>query len=393
MSIIDAIAAHLPEYIDWRRDLHAHPELGFDEHRTSGLVAERLMAMGIEVHRGIGGTGVVGVIRGRSQGNHPRSIGLRADMDALPLTETNQFGHASTVPGKMHGCGHDGHTTMLLAAARYLSEHRDFDGTVNLIFQPAEEVGNGAPRMQADGLFERFPCDAIYALHNKPGMAVGSYGLNPGPMLAGVAFFDIHVQGRGGHAARPEATKDPVLAGAALITALQSIVSRNVAAHAPAVLSVTGMETGRAYNVIPDTVRLFGTVRAFSTEVFDLICKRMGDLSEHVTKGFDCTAKLEFKELTPPLINHAENAARIADAAAGLVGEAQVNRDQQPSMGGEDFAYFLLAAPGAFINIGNGDSQGLHHPAYDFNDAAIPYGAGILAAIVERELKPADQAA
>ncbi len=389
MSIIDDIAAHLPEYTQWRRDLHAHPELGFQEIRTSGLVAERLEAMGIEVHRGIGGTGVVGVIRGTGTGNHPRSIGLRADMDALPLTEINEFGHASATPGKMHGCGHDGHTTMLLAAARYLSEHRDFDGTVNLIFQPAEELGNGAPKMQADGLFERFPCDAVYALHNKPGMAIGDYGLSPGPMLAGVAFFDIHVQGKGGHAARPEATKDPVMAGAALIQALQSIVSRNVAAHAPAVLSVTGMETGRAYNVIPDTVRLFGTVRAFSTEVFDLICGRMGELSEHVTKGFDCTAKLEFKELSPPLINHAENAARMADAAAAMVGEDHVNRNQPPSMGGEDFAYFLLAAPGAFINVGNGDSQGLHHPAYDFNDAAIPYGAGILAAIVERELRAA----
>ena len=389
MSIIEAITAHLPEYTAWRRDLHAHPELGFDEHRTSALVAERLEAMGIEVHRGIGGTGVVGVIRGTGQGNHPRSIGLRADMDALPLIETNAFGHASTFHGRMHGCGHDGHTTMLLAAARYLSDHRGFEGNVHLIFQPAEEVGNGATRMQKDGLFERFPCDAIYALHNKPGMAIGDDGLSPGPMLAGVAFFDIHIQGKGGHAARPEATRDPVLAGATLIGALQSIVSRNVAAHAPAVLSVTGMETGRAYNVIPDTVRLFGTVRAYSTEVFDLICARMDALSAHVTKGFDCSARLEFKELTPPLINHAANATRIADAAAGLVGEAHVNRDQPPSMGGEDFAYFLLAAPGAFINVGNGDSQGLHHPAYDFNDAAIPYGAGILAAIVESELKPA----
>ena len=392
-SILDAISAHLPEYTAWRRDLHAHPELGFQEHRTSDLVAERLAGMGIEVHRGIGGTGVVGVIRGTGQGgnlgNHPRSIGLRADMDALPLTEANGFEHASTTPGRMHGCGHDGHTTMLLAAARYLSEHRDFDGTVNLIFQPAEELGSGAPKMQADGLFERFPCDAVYALHNKPGLPVGSYGINYGAMLAGVAFFDIHVQGKGGHAARPEATRDPVLAGAALIQALQSVVARNVPAHAPAVLSVTGMETGNAYNVIPDGVRLFGTVRAYSDDVFALIQKRMAELSEQVTRGFDCAARLEFKELSPPLVNHAENAARMADAAAALVGEAAVNRAQPPSMGGEDFAYFLQAAPGAFINIGNGDSQGLHHPAYDFNDAAIPYGAGVLAAIVERELKPA----
>jgi acetylornithine deacetylase/succinyl-diaminopimelate desuccinylase-like protein len=217
MNPIDAIAQHLGEYTAWRRDLHAHPELGFEESRTSALVAERLEAMGIEVHRGLGGTGVVGVIRGKGRGNAPRSIGLRADMDALPLSETNGFGHASTTPGKMHGCGHDGHTTMLLAAARYLAETRNFDGTVHLLFQPAEELGSGAPAMQKDGLFERFPCDAVYALHNKPGMPVGHYGINPGPMLAGVAFFDIHIQGKGGHAARPEVTQDPVVAGAALV--------------------------------------------------------------------------------------------------------------------------------------------------------------------------------
>lgn len=386
MNPIDAIAQHLGEYTAWRRDLHAHPELGFEESRTSALVAERLEAMGIEVHRGLGGTGVVGVIRGRGRGNAPRSIGLRADMDALPLSETNGFGHASTTPGKMHGCGHDGHTTMLLAAARYLAETRNFDGTVHLLFQPAEELGSGAPAMQKDGLFERFPCDAVYALHNKPGMPVGHYGINPGPMLAGVAFFDIHIQGKGGHAARPEVTQDPVVAGAALISALQSVVARNVSAHSPAVLSVTGMETGRAYNVIPDTVRLFGTVRTFSAEVMKLVRQRMETLARDVALGFACTATLDFRVLTPPLVNHAENAARIADAAAGLVGEGQVNRNQPPSMGGEDFAYFLQAVPGAFINIGNGPTRDLHHPGYDFNDEAIPYGAGVLAAIVEREL-------
>lgn len=386
MNPIDAIRQHLPEYTAWRRDFHAHPELGFEEHRTSALVAERLEAMGIEVHRGLGGTGVVGVIRGRGRGNAPRAIGLRADMDALPLSETNGFGHASTSPGKMHGCGHDGHTTMLLAAARYLAETRNFDGTVHLLFQPAEELGQGAPAMQKDGLFERFPCDAVYGLHNKPGMPLGHYGLNPGPMLAGVAFFDIHVQGRGGHAARPEVTQDPVVAGAALISVLQSVVARNVSAHSPAVLSVTGMETGRAYNVIPDTVRLFGTVRAFSSEVMELVRGRMETLARDVAQGFACTATLDFRVLTPPLVNHAANAALIADAAAGLVGEGQVNRNQPPSMGGEDFAYFLQAAPGAFINIGNGATRDLHHPGYDFNDEAIPFGAGVLAAIVEREL-------
>jgi hippurate hydrolase len=387
MNPIDAITQHLPEYTAWRRDFHAHPELGFEEHRTSALVSERLEAMGIEVHRGVGGTGVVGVIRGKGRGNAPRSIGLRADMDALPLTETNGFGHASTTPGKMHGCGHDGHTTMLLAAARYLAETRNFDGTVHLLFQPAEELGSGAPAMQKDGLFERFPCDAVYGLHNKPGIPVGHYAISPGPMLAGVAFFDIRIQGKGGHAARPEVTQDPVVAGAALISALQSVVARNVSAHSPAVLSVTGMETGRAYNVIPDTVRLFGTVRAFSPEVMSLVRERMATLARDVALGFSCTAELDFRVLTPPLVNHAENAARIADAAAGLVGEGQVNRNLPPSMGGEDFAYFLQAAPGAFINIGNGATRDLHHPGYDFCDDAIPYGAAILASIAERELQ------
>ncbi len=380
MNPIDAISRHLPEYIAWRRDLHAHPELGFEEHRTSDLVAQRLEAMGIEVHRGLGGTGVVGIIRGRPGGNSPRSVGLRADMDALPLSETNQFGHASTTPGKMHGCGHDGHTTMLLAAARYLAETRNFEGTIHLLFQPAEELGAGAPAMQKDGLFERFPCDAVYALHNKPGLPVGHYAINPGPMLAGVAFFDIHIQGKGGHAARPEVTKDPTLAGAAVISALQSIVARNVPAHSPAVLSITGMETGRAYNVIPDTVRLFGTVRAYAPDIMTLVRDRMESLAQEVARGFACSASLDFRQLSPPLINHRENAMRIADAAAALVGETHVNRNQPPSMGGEDFAYFLQAAPGAFINIGNGNTRDLHHPGYDFNDEAIPYGAAILAA-------------
>ena len=384
---IEAIALHLPEYTAWRRDFHAHPELGFEEHRTSGLVAERLEAMGIEVHRGLGGTGVVGVIRGRPGGNAPRSVGLRADMDALPLAESSSFPHASTNPGKMHGCGHDGHTTMLLAAARYLAETRNFEGTVHLLFQPAEELGAGAPAMQKDGLFERFPCDAVYALHNRPGMPVGHYGIRPGPMLAGVAFFDIHLQGKGGHAARPEVTQDPVVAGAALISALQSVVARNITPHQPAVLSVTGMETGRAYNVIPDSVRVFGTVRAFSPDIMDLVSGRMAVLASNLADGFGCRASLDFRVLTPPLVNSVEHAERFADVAAALVGEQAVARNQAPSMGGEDFAYFLQATPGAFINIGNGEGRDLHNPGYDFNDAAIPYGAGVLAAIVERELQ------
>lgn len=387
MSLVDSIAQHLPEYAAWRRDLHAHPEVGFEEHRTAALVAERLTAMGIEVHTGIGGTGVVGVIRGKAIGNTPRTVGLRADMDALPLTEANSFAHASRNPGRMHGCGHDGHTTMLLAAARHMAENRDFEGTVHLYFQPAEELGAGAPAMQKDGLLQRFPADAVYALHNRPGMPVGHYGIRPGPMLAGVTFWDIHVQGKGGHAARPEVTHDPVVCGAALISALQSVVARNVSPHAQAVLSVTGMETGRAYNVIPDGVRLFGTVRTFAPEVTELVRERMERLAESVASGFGCRAALDFRVLTPPLINSAEHATRFADAVAGLVGEAKVERNMPASMGGEDFAYFLQEVPGAFINVGNGEQGAdLHHPRYDFNDEAIPYGAAALVAVVRQEL-------
>ncbi len=387
MTLIADIARDLPEYAAWRRDFHTHPELGHEEHRTAALVAERLEAMGIEVHRGIGGTGVVGVIRGRQSGNSPRTVGLRADMDALPMQEANGFAHASATPGRMHACGHDGHTTMLLAAARHLAAARDFDGTVHLYFQPAEELGTGAAAMLKDGALARFPADAMYALHNKPGLPVGHCGLRAGPMCAGVVFWDIHVQGRGGHAARPEVTQDPVLAGAAIISALQSVVARNVSPHAQAVLSVTGMETGRAYNIIPDAVRLFGTVRSFDMAVTELVRGRMERLAESVASGFGCRAALDFRVLSPPVVNSAEHAARVADALAALVGEAHVQRDQAPTMGGEDFAYFLNEVPGAFFNIGNGEGADLHHPRYDFNDEAIPYGAAALVAAVRAELE------
>jgi amidohydrolase len=386
MTLIADIARNLPEYAAWRRDFHAHPELGHEEHRTAALVAERLEAMGIEVHRGIGGTGVVGVIRGRQAGNSPRTVGLRADMDALPMQEANGFAHASTVSGRMHACGHDGHTTMLLAAARQLAANRDFDGTVHLYFQPAEELGTGAAAMLKDGALARFPADAIYALHNKPGLPVGHCSLRAGPICAGVVFWDIHVQGKGGHAARPEVAQDPVVAGAALISALQSVVARNVSPHAQAVLSVTGMETGRAYNIIPDAVRLFGTVRSFDTAVTELVRTRMERLAESVASGFGCRAALDFRVLSPPVVNSAEHAARVSDALAALVGEAHVQRNQTPTMGGEDFAYFLNEVPGAFFNIGNGEGADLHHPRYDFNDEAIPYGAAALVAAVRAEL-------
>jgi len=384
---VDHIRAWQPQLAEWRQDLHAHPETGFEEVRSSALVAERLASWGIEVHREIGRTGVVGVLR-NGRGN--RAIGLRADMDALDMTEENGFAHRSQHPGKMHGCGHDGHTTMLLAAARYLAETKRFDGTVHFIFQPAEEGQGGAQAMIADGLFDRFPCDTVYGLHNRPGLAVGRYGIRPGAMMAGAAFFDIHIHGRGGHAARPEGTVDPVACGAQLVSALQSVVARNVAPKDTAVLSVTGFDAGRAYNVIPERVTLRGTVRTFEVAVMRLVEARMRALATGIAEGFGATAELAFREITIPLVNTAEQATLIADAAARLVGEAMVDRNRAAVMGSEDFSYMLAERPGAYIIIGNGTGgEGgcdVHNPGYDFNDAAIPYGAGIMAAVVEREL-------
>jgi hippurate hydrolase len=323
---------------------------------------------------------VVGVIR---NGNGQGRIGLRADMDALAMTEETGAAHASTIPGRMHGCGHDGHTTMLLAAAKYLSETKRFDGTIHLIFQPGEEGAGGALAMLEDGLFERFPCDAVYGLHNRPGMKVGEYGLRPGPMMAGVAFFDVVVQGKGGHGARPEATVDPVVMGSAIVGAMQSVVSRNISPVDRAVLSITRFDGGNAYNVIPDRVRLGGTVRAFSREVMQLVEERMRGIAESVAEGFGGSASLDFRVITTPLVNDASETIALADAAAGL---GPVQREFPAVMGGEDFAFMLEQRPGAYIVTGNGDSAEVHHPRYDFNDDAIPHGAGVLAAVVEAKL-------
>jgi hippurate hydrolase len=386
---VEHIRLWQPQLAAWRRDFHAHPETGFEEHRTAALVAERLESWGIEVHRGIGGTGVVGVLR---SGRGNRAVGLRADMDALDMPEANGFAHASTVPGKMHGCGHDGHTTMLLGAARYLAETRNFDGTVHLIFQPAEEGQGGARAMIADGLFDRFPCDTVYGLHNRPGMPVGHYGIRPGAMMAGAAFFDLAIQGRGGHGARPEAAIDPVVCGAQIVSAFQSIVARNIAPADTAVVTVTGFTAGTAYNVIPDSVALRGTVRAFRVATMRLLEARMRALASSIAEGFGATATLDFREITVPVVNSPEQTALIADAAAALVGAPQVDREREAAMGSEDFSYMLAERPGAYILVGNGDGEGgceVHNPHYDFNDAAIPYGAGILAAVVEAELPAA----
>jgi len=369
-----------------RRDIHAHPELGFEETRTSDLVAEKLEQFGIEVTRGVGKTGVVGRLR---VGNSPRAIGLRADMDCLPILEANSFDHRSQHTGKMHACGHDGHTTMLLGAAKYLAATRNFNGTVHFIFQPAEEGLGGADAMLKDGLFDRFPCDVIFGMHNRPGLALGKFQIRPGAMMAGGGYFDIKVTGVGAHGARPESGIDPVIAAAQIASALQTIVSRNVRPLDTAVVSVTRIRGGDAYNVIPETATLGGTMRCFSDTTMKLIENRMRGIAEGVAAGFGAKAELDFRLLFPPLVNHADETQFIADCAAELVGEANVNRNSNPLMASEDFAIMLNAVPGAYIQIGNGEGEGaceVHNPGYDFNDGALPFGASLFARLVERRL-------
>ncbi|MGE5202998.1 MAG: M20 aminoacylase family protein [Acidobacteriota bacterium] len=386
MGVAQRIAALHGEMTAWRRDIHAHPELGFQEQRTSELVATRLEEFGIEVHRGIGRTGVVGVLR---SGSSKRSVGLRADMDCLPIEEANTFAHKSTHPGRMHACGHDGHTTMLLGAAKYLAATKNFDGTVNFIFQPAEEGIGGAKAMVEDGLFKRFPCDAIFGMHNRPGMPLGKFAVRAGPMMAGGAFFDIDIVGRGAHGARPEAGVDSVLVAAHVTAALQSIVARNVRPVDTAVLSVTQIHGGNAYNVIPQTARLSGTVRAFSNDVMELIGRNLARVAEGVAAGFGAKAETNFRVIFPPTVNDAREADYAAGICAEIVGAESVKRDPALIMASEDFAFMLNEVPGCYINIGNGDGEGaceVHNPSYDFNDAALPYGASFFARLVEKRL-------
>ncbi|MBK1657120.1 M20 aminoacylase family protein [Paracraurococcus ruber] len=383
MSALDAIRRDLPALTSLRHDLHAHPELGMTETRTAEVVAQRLEAMGIEVHRGVGGTGVVGVLR---SGRGNRAIGLRADMDALPMEELTDLPFRSQTKGVMHACGHDGHTTMLLGAAKYLAETKNFDGIVHFIFQPGEEGCGGALAMLQDGLFERFPCDAIYALHNRPGMAVGDYAIRPGPTAAGGAFFDITVTGKGSHGARPEASIDPVLTACHIATALQSIVSRNLSPRDPAVVSVTKVQGGNAYNVIPETATISGTARFFSREVAAQIEEALARMAQGVAAGFGATASLDWRLIFAPTVNDPEQTEALAAAAADLVGEEKVARDKPPGMGSEDFSFMMEKVPGAYIQIGNGEGASLHNPRYQFNDAAIPYGSALFARVVERGL-------
>ncbi|HET6185054.1 MAG TPA: M20 aminoacylase family protein [Acetobacteraceae bacterium] len=384
MSVLDHVRRHHGELTEIRRDIHAHPELGLEEHRTSELVAHKLAEWGIEVHRGIGGTGVVGVLR---SGNGHGRVGLRADMDALPIAEATNLPYASRNAGVMHACGHDGHTTMLLGAARYLAETRNFSGTVHFIFQPAEEGIGGALAMLKDGLFERFPCDVLFGMHNSPGMKVGHYGITPGVAMAGGAFFDIEITGKGAHGARPDASVDPVLVACHIGAALQSIVSRNVPPRETAVLSVTKIAAGEAYNVIPNTARMAGTARTMSRETMTLIEQGLNRVAANVAAAFGASAEAEFRLIFAPLVNAPEPTQALADAAAELVGEENVNRAKPPASASEDFSFMLEQVPGAYINLGNGETSApVHNPAYNFNDEAIPYGSALYARIIERTL-------
>jgi len=388
MPIVNRIADQHREITEWRRDFHAHPELLYDVHRTASSVADKLKAFGCdEVVTGIGRTGVVGVIRGQ-KGKSNKTIGLRADMDALPIEEATDLPYKSTVPGKMHACGHDGHTAMLLGAARYLAETRNFAGTAVIIFQPAEEGGAGGKAMVQDGLMERFGINEIYGMHNYPGMPVGEFGLRPGAIMAAADYVQIDIEGKGAHAARPHLGIDTVLVGAQIINALQSIVSRNVDPLEAAVVSICMFHAGSTDNVIPQTAQLRGTARSLIPEVQELLEKRVPEIAETTAKLYGAKATVKYRRGYPVLKNHAVQADFAASVAAQIAGADKVDTSLAPVMGAEDFSFMLNARPGAFIFVGNGDSAGLHHPAYNFNDEVIPIGTSYWAKLVETALPP-----
>jgi amidohydrolase len=389
MPIINRVADLQPDIMAWRRDLHAHPEILYDVHRTAAFVAERLRAFGCdEVATGLGRTGVVGVIKGRkpAEGAEVKVIGLRADMDALPIEEQTNLSYASKTPGKMHACGHDGHTAMLLGAAQYLAETRNFAGDAVVIFQPAEEGGAGAAAKIKDGLMERFAIDQVYGMHNGPGLPVGAFAMRPGPIMAATEQITIRIEGLGGHAARPNKCIDSVLVGAELVTALQSIVSRSVDPLDAAVISICAFNAGTAHNVIPQTAELKGTIRSLRPEVRDLLETRVREVVAGVAQITGARIELDYKRSYPVVVNHAAQTALAARVAGEVAGEENVDTDMIPIMGAEDFSYMLEARPGAFIFIGNGDSAGLHHPAYNFNDDAIVYGTSYWVKLVETTL-------
>jgi hippurate hydrolase len=392
-SPIERIRHYHRELAGIRRDLHAHPELSFQEQRTSTLVADYLRKLGIETHTGLATTGVVGVLKGR--GASSRGIALRADMDCLPMHEANTFEHKSKNEGRMHACGHDGHTTMLLGAARYLAETRNFDGTAYLVFQPAEEGGGGGQVMVNEGLFERFPANEVYALHNWPGLPAGQMAVRPGPVMAATDEVQITLRGRGGHGAMPHLVVDPVVAAAQIISALQTIASRNVSPVDAVVVSICSMQTSQlgAFNVIPDHVRLVGTVRTFRPETRDLAERRLKDIVTKVGAAFDVSAEISYARGYPATINSPREAQFAARVGERLFGKGNVFTEHEPTMGGEDFSYMLQARPGAYVFLGQGGGAGgeaapcfLHNPHYDFNDEVIPLGAGYLAALVEESL-------
>jgi len=390
MKVLDSLALEAAGIVAVRRDIHAHPELSFEEQRTADVVAAKLTEWGIEVHRGMGRTGVVGVLK---NGTSDRTIGLRADMDALPVQEFNQFPHASQHAGKMHACGHDGHVAMLLAGAQHLARFKNFDGTVYFIFQPAEEGGGGAREMMNDGLFTQFPMQAVFGMHNWPGLQVGKFALSAGPVMASSNEFKIIIHGKGSHAALPHNGVDPVPVACQMVQAFQTIISRNKKPLDAGVISVTMIHTGEATNVVPDVCEMQGTVRTFSVEVLDLIEQRMREVAQHTCAAFGATCSFEFERNYPPTINHAAETAFAQGVMASVVGEANVV-EQEPTMGAEDFSYMLQAVPGAYCFIGNGDGvhremghgEGpctLHNPNYDFNDDLIPLGGTYWVRLVE----------
>ncbi len=389
MNLLDI--PFLPDLIALRRDIHAHPELAFHETRTADIVARELASYGLEVHRGLAKTGVVGVLR---KGNGPRAIGLRADMDALPVEEKNEFAHCSRHAGRMHACGHDGHTTLLLGAARYLAENEDtldFDGTVYFIFQPAEESEAGADVMVKDGLFDRFPMEAVYGLHNWPGIAVGEMSVMPAPVMAGTCAFEISICGHGCHAAMPHQGVDTLLVASHLVLALQTVVSRSLHPCESAVVSVTQIHGGEALNVIPDDAVLRGTIRTFKPEIQDLVEDSIERLCDGIAATFGASIKVTYDRRYPPTVNSPDETALCRQAAGAVFGEKQVRRDDIPSMAAEDFAYMLQVKPGCYVWLGNGPGTGgcsLHNPHYDFNDEILPLGISYWVKLVETVLKP-----
>ncbi|MCX5579954.1 M20 aminoacylase family protein [Kaistia terrae] len=388
MPIVNRLAEFQDEVAAWRQDLHQHPEILYDVHRTAATVAERLQGFGVDdVVTGLGRTGVVGVIRGkRGEG---RTVALRADMDALPLMEITGKSYASTIPGKMHACGHDGHMAMLLGAAKYLAETRNFAGTAVIIFQPAEEGGAGGKAMIEDGLMERFGIDEVYGMHNMPGLEIGKFAIRPGPIMAATDEFSFIITGRGAHAAKPHSGIDPIVVGTQLVQAMQTIVSRSVDPLESVVVSVTKFHAGEAHNIIPQTAYLGGTVRTLTSDMRDLAEKRIREIAAGIGAACGASIEVEYDRNYPVTVNHAANTAFAGDVASEIVGSDRVDRAVAPMMGGEDFSYMLEKRPGAFIFIGNGDSAGLHNPAYDFNDDALPIGASYWVRLIETSLAPA----